>query len=65
MDEEDIALMKFREINESNQPPSNVVKLFRTNAECQEYNAKVHQFLKTKGVDSIAYDKIQGNEIIF
>ena len=60
MDEEDIALIKTRQVASDNQPPQNAIHLFATNNECAIYNAEVHRELQTEGAECVAFDKIQG-----
>jgi hypothetical protein len=60
MDEEDIAVMKARQITEDNVPPDQAVWLFKINAQCAVHNKKVHVTLQTKGAPSTAIDKVQG-----
>jgi DNA replication protein DnaC len=62
MDEEDINLIKSREVNEQNTPPDFAINLFATNEECRVHNASVHEKLKTDGMLSVAFDRVQGNE---
>ncbi|OXA43032.1 ATP-dependent DNA helicase pif1 [Folsomia candida] len=61
MDEDDIALIKSREVTPQNQPPDTGIRLYKTNAECQEYNSEVHAKLSSDGAMSTAHDKIQGS----
>jgi hypothetical protein len=63
MDEDDIKLIKSREVNENNAPPDFAINLFATNEECRVYNASVHQKLKTDGILSVAFDRVQGIRI--
>lgn len=66
MDENDIALIKSREINKNNMPTVEAIELFKTNKECQEYNKIIHKTLfnnlsdENCGVLSQAWDRIQG-----
>lgn len=60
MDEEDIHLIKSREIGPENEPPTAAIHLFRTNDECQAYNSLIHKTLSTEGANSVAYDRTQG-----
>ncbi|XP_035710253.1 uncharacterized protein LOC110853120 [Folsomia candida] len=61
MDEDDIALIKSREVTPQNQPPDTGIRLYKTNAECQKYNSEVHSKLASDGAMSTAHDKIQGS----
>jgi DNA replication protein DnaC len=63
MKDEDIKLIKSREVNENNAPPDFAINLFATNEECRVYNASVHQKLKTDGILSVAFDRVQGIRI--
>lgn len=63
MDDDDIALIKSREISPNNTPPDNAIWLFRTNEECRKYNSEVHARLTSDGAMSTAHDKIQGKSI--
>jgi hypothetical protein len=64
MDDNDIRLIKSRELTSSLQAPKEAIKLCGTNEECDDYNTKVHVELQSlqgaEGVDSIAHDKVQG-----
>jgi len=60
MDQDDIALIRSREVSDINQPPKNAIRLFQLNEECRIFNNEIHEELKTEGVTSTAYDKIQG-----
>jgi hypothetical protein len=69
MDDNDITLIKSRELSSSLQAPKEAIKLCGTNEECDNYNTKVHVELQSlqgaEGVDSIAHDKVQGNWRIY
>jgi len=61
MDEEDVQLLKHREISSHNQPPPNAIKLFFSNEDCRKYNESIHQSLTTVGATAVAHDRIQGD----
>jgi hypothetical protein len=65
MDEDDIQLITSREVHEKNVAPDSAINLFATNEECRVYNSIVHQKLKTDGMLSVAFDRVQGNELTF
>ena len=65
MDEEDIKLLRCREISSINQPPKDSIWLFGTNEECKRHNENVHKSLCTEGCVSFAVDNIEGWHIIF
>jgi len=60
MDQEDVVLIRSREVTDRNEPPKNAIRLFQLNEECRIFNNEIHEELKTEGVMSTAYDKIQG-----
>jgi hypothetical protein len=60
MDENDIALIKSRQISPTNQPPEEAIWLFAINAECAEHNGKVHTSLHTEWAMATSHDKIEG-----
>jgi hypothetical protein len=66
MDENDVKLIKSREMTPLLQPPNEAIRFCGTNEECDSYNEKVHLVLRQnqcgEGADSIAYDKVQGND---
>jgi hypothetical protein len=60
MDADDIALIRSREISQTNQPPDEAIWLFPINAECAEHNSIVHNKLNTEWAMSVCHDKIEG-----
>jgi len=60
MTDEDIKLMKSREIGPDLQPPDNAIRLFHTRQECSDYNKIVHRRLTTESATSYAHDNVQG-----
>ena len=60
MTAQDIALIKSREISDAVQPPSDCIRLFFTNQECQQYNNLVHSTLQTEYALSTAVDVVHG-----
>lgn len=60
MDEEDICLIKSREISTTVIPPPEAIWLFPYNQECRQHNAKIHSNLDTEGAMSTAHDKVIG-----
>jgi hypothetical protein len=62
MDEEDVKLIKSREISSTNQPPEEAIWLFTLNAECGEHNSIVHTKLNTEWAMTVAHDKIEGEK---
>jgi hypothetical protein len=65
MDEEDIKMMKSREINPSISTPLEAIHIFRTNAECDIYNSEIHELLNTESSVSLAHDMVQGINVFF
>lgn len=67
MDDDDIKLIKSREINDVNNVPIEAIHLFKTNKECHQFNASIHSALAKKspneetGILSQAWDRVQGS----
>lgn len=60
MDEDDVALIRSREISSANEPPMEAIRLFKFNEDCTRFNNEIHAKLQTEGVQAVAYDRIQG-----
>lgn len=60
MTHSDIQLFKSREICTRLQPPIGAIWLFKTNAQCEEYNAMVHSRMNSEGFLSTALDRPEG-----
>jgi hypothetical protein len=60
MDEDDVKLLRSRQISVTGQPPVKAIWLFKSNKECSTHNQKVHSELQSYGCASTAVDKIDG-----
>lgn len=60
MDEDDIKLIKSREISKEDDAPENAIWLFAENAQCEQHNSKVHSKLQGDGALSTACDTVTG-----
>lgn len=58
MDEDDIKLLRSRQISVAGKPPNKAIWLFKSNKECSNHNQKVHSELQSYGCESIAVDNI-------
>lgn len=60
MDEQDIQLIKSREMTEHTKPPDSAIWLFKCNKECIAHNEKVHSKMETDGFLATAMDRVEG-----
>jgi hypothetical protein len=63
MTEDDITLIKARQVSDAFTAPQGTMHMFRSNAECAAFNASVHQDLKTDWCTSEARDVVYGGKV--
>lgn len=60
MDDDDVALIRSREISDFLKPPDEAFRLFRLNDDCQKYNNEIYNKLNTEWIMSTAIDDVEG-----
>jgi hypothetical protein len=63
MDEEDISLIKSREISDTLPAPENAIWLFWRNIDCDKKNEEIHRSLNSESAISRAIDRVQGKPL--
>jgi nucleoside-triphosphatase THEP1 len=61
MTADDINLLRARQISDHMIPPSDAIRLFWTNLECNEFNVSYQTSLSTEEAVSYAFDQVQGS----